>query len=55
MLQPTLITWVLIVFGVVLIFLPMLYAQLLLCLYTPHQRTWCAVAIWCVSWRWLWW
>ena len=37
MLQPTLITWILVIFGLVLIFLPMLYAQLLMAL-RPTSR-----------------
>ena len=37
MLKPTLITWILIIFGALLIFLPMLYAQLLMAL-RPHSR-----------------
>ncbi len=37
MLQPTLITWILIVFGIVFIFLPLLYAQILVVL-QPHSR-----------------
>jgi hypothetical protein len=36
-LKPTLITWILIIFGTVLIFLPMLYAQLLMAL-QPHNQ-----------------
>jgi hypothetical protein len=37
MLQPTLITWILVIFGALLIFLPMLYAQLLMAL-RPHSQ-----------------
>ena len=37
MLQPTFITWALIVFGAVFIFLPMLYAQLLMAR-RPHSQ-----------------
>ena len=37
MLRPTVITWILVVFGLVLIFLPMLYAQLLMAL-RPNSR-----------------
>ncbi len=37
MLQPTLITWILVIFGAVLIFLPILYAQLLMAL-RPNSR-----------------
>jgi hypothetical protein len=37
MLQPTPVTWVLVIFGALLIFLPMLYAQLLMAL-RPHGQ-----------------
>ena len=37
MLQPTIITWILIVFGIVFIFLPMVYVQFLVVL-RPHHR-----------------
>ncbi len=37
MLQPTLITWILVIFGAALIFLPMLGVQLLVAL-RPHSR-----------------
>ena len=37
MLEPTLITWILIIFGLVFIFLPMLYVQLLMVL-CPQSR-----------------
>jgi hypothetical protein len=39
MLQPTLITWILVIFGALLIFLPMLYAQLLMVLRPHSQKT----------------
>jgi hypothetical protein len=39
MLEPTLITWILVVFGLVLIFLPMLYVQLLMVLRPHSQKT----------------
>ena len=39
MLQPTLITWILVIFGLVLIFLPMLYAQILMALRPHSQKT----------------
>ena len=38
-LQPTLITWILIIFGAVLIFLPMLHAQILMALRPHSQKT----------------
>ena len=37
MLTPTFVTWMLVIFGALLIFLPMLYAQLLMAL-RPHSR-----------------
>ncbi|MBW1792242.1 MAG: hypothetical protein JRJ14_08310 [Deltaproteobacteria bacterium] len=37
MLEPTLITWVLVIFGVLFIFLPMLYAQLQMA-FRPHSQ-----------------
>ncbi len=37
MIQPTIITWILIVFGAVFIFLPMLYVQLLM-IFKPQSR-----------------
>lgn len=37
MLQPTLITWILVIFGALFIFLPTLYAQLLMEL-RPHSQ-----------------
>ncbi len=39
MLEPTLITWILIIFGLVFIFLPMLYVQLLMVLQPHSQKT----------------
>ena len=39
MLEPTLITWILVIFGALLIFLPMLYAQLLMALVPHSQQT----------------
>jgi hypothetical protein len=39
MLEPTFITWMLVVFGLVLIFLPMLYVQLLMVLRPHSQKT----------------
>ena len=39
MLKPTLITWILVVFGAVFIFVPMLYAQLLMVLRPRSQKT----------------
>jgi len=36
-LQPTIITWILVIFGAVFIFLPILYAQLLMAL-RPHSQ-----------------
>jgi hypothetical protein len=37
MLTPTFVTWMLVIFGALLVFLPMLYAQLLMAL-RPHSR-----------------
>lgn len=37
MLQPTLITWILVILGTLFIFLPTLYAQLLMVL-RPHSQ-----------------
>ena len=37
MLQPTLITWILVIFGALFIFLPTLYTQLLMVL-RPHSQ-----------------
>jgi hypothetical protein len=39
MLKPTLVTWTLAVFGALLIFLPMVYAQLLMALRPHSQKT----------------
>jgi hypothetical protein len=39
MLKPTFITWILVVFGAVFIFVPMLYAQLLIVLRPRSQKT----------------
>jgi hypothetical protein len=39
MLQPTLVTWILVVFGVVFVFLLLLYAQLLMVLRPRGQAT----------------
>ncbi len=39
MLEPDIITWVLVIFGLVLIFLPMLYAQLLMVMRPQDQKT----------------
>jgi hypothetical protein len=39
MLEPTLITWILVVFGIVFILLPMLYVQLMVVLRPQSQRT----------------
>ena len=39
MLKPTVITWILVIFGALLIFLPMLYAQLLMALRPHSQKT----------------
>jgi hypothetical protein len=39
MLTPTIITWLLVIFGALLIFLPMLYAELLMALRPHSQRT----------------
>ena len=39
MLEPTLITWILIIFGLVFIFLPMLIVQLLMVLRPHSQKT----------------
>jgi len=39
MLQPTLVTWILVIFGALLIFLPMLYAQLSMALRPHSQKT----------------
>ena len=39
MLEPTLITWVLVIFGAVLIFLPMIYAELLVVRRPQSQKT----------------
>ena len=39
MLEPTLITWILIIFGLVFIFLPMLYVQLLMVLRPQSRKT----------------
>ncbi|MCP4580311.1 MAG: hypothetical protein GY839_01740 [candidate division Zixibacteria bacterium] len=37
MLKPTLFTWILVIFGAIFIFIPMLYAQLLMAL-KPHSQ-----------------
>ena len=39
MLEPTLVTWILIIFGLVLIFLPMLFVQLLMVLRPQSRKT----------------
>ena len=39
MLEPTLVTWILIIFGLALIFLPMLIVQLLMVLRPHNQKT----------------
>ena len=39
MLEPTLITWILIIFGLVFIFLPMLYVQLRMVLRPNNRKT----------------
>ena len=39
MLEPTLITWILIIFGLVFIFLPMLYVQLQMVLRPNSRKT----------------
>jgi hypothetical protein len=39
MIEPTAITWILVIFGALLIFLPMLYAQLLMALRPHSQKT----------------
>ena len=39
MIKPTFITWILIIFGALLIFLPMLYAQLLMARRPHSQKT----------------
>ena len=39
MLEPTLITWILVVFGLLFIFLPMLFIQLLMVLRPHSQKT----------------
>jgi len=37
MLEPTIVTWILVIFGIMFIFLPMLYAQVMVVL-KPHSR-----------------
>ena len=39
MIEPTAITWILVIFGALLIFIPMLYAQLLMALRPHSQKT----------------
>jgi hypothetical protein len=39
MIQPSLVTWILVAFGIVFIFLPMLYVQLMVVLRPQGQKT----------------